>query len=73
MDYGVIFTHGLVTERRIMYVTEAIVLILFFIAIVSTLLASNFLLWMFTSFIDVGAIVRKHTQRRRNRDKTTSL
>ena len=56
-----------------MYVTEAIVLILFFVAIVSALLASNFLLWMFTSFIDVRAIVREHTQRRRNRDKTTSL
>ena len=56
-----------------MYVTEAIVLILFFVAIVSALLASNFLLWMLTSLIDVGAIVREHTQRRRNRDKTTSL
>ena len=73
MDYGVIFTHGLVTERRIMYVTEAIVLILFFVAIVSALLASNFLLWMFTSLIDVRAIVREHARRRRNRDKATSL
>ena len=73
MDYGVIFTHGLVTERRIMYVTEAIVLILFFVAIVSALLVSNFLLWMFTSLIDVRAIVREHAQRRLNRDKTTSL
>ena len=56
-----------------MYVTEAIVLILFFVAIVSALLVSNFLLWMFTSLIDVRAIVRERTQHHQNRDKTTSL
>ena len=56
-----------------MYVTEAIVLILFFVAIVSALLVSNFLLWMFTSLIDVRAVVREHARRRRNRDKATSL
>ena len=56
-----------------MYVVESIVLILFFVAIVSALLASNFLLWLFTSLIDVRALVRERTQHRQNRDKTTSL